>query len=211
MKRLIMVLLLVGVIVGGFILNSEKGTLTLHDSKMAAAIQTLARDKVSVLQTNKLGDKSAIAFFSVKSEQYGEMYGFALLEKKWNGKYRIPPITEKNDWMVQWGANDLTASVIETEDGLSQILYGKRINELYRNVPIASVVLQAQQFSVTNQKYVTSHIKTTVSVPKDKDAFFIAKPVPKDLSLPYFKGDRANQIGVTFKLFDESGKEINVR
>jgi hypothetical protein len=212
MKRLIMVLLLVGLIVGGFILNSEKGTLTLHDPKMAAAIQTIARDKVSVLQTNKLGDKSAIAFFSVKSEKYGEMYGFALLEKKWNGKYRIPSITEKNDWMVQWGTtNNLTASVIETKDGLSEILYGKRINDLYGNVPIASVVLQAQQFSVTKQKHVTSHIKTTVSVPKNKDAFFIAKPVPKDLSLPYYKGDRANQIGLTFKLFDESGKVINVR
>jgi hypothetical protein len=212
MKRLIIVLLLVGLIVGGFILNSEKGTLTLHDSKMATAIQTLTRDKVSVLQTEKLGDKSAIAFFSVKSEQYGEMNGFALLEKKWNRKYRIPPITEKNDWMVQWGTTSgLTASVIETKDGLSEILYGKRINDLYGNVPIASVVLQAQQFSVSKQKHVTSHIKTTVSVPKNKDAFFIAKPVPKDLSLPYYKGDRANQIGLTFKLFDESGKEINVR
>ncbi|MEH6908616.1 hypothetical protein [Neobacillus drentensis] len=211
MKRLIMILLLVGLIIGGFILNSQKGTLTLHDPKMAADIQTIARDKVSVIQTNKLGDKSASAFFSVKSEQYGEMYGFALLDKKWNGKYRIPPITEKNDWMVQWGTNDLTASVIETKDGLCEILYGKRINDLYGNVPIASVVLQAQQFSVNKQKHVTSHIKTTVSVPKNKDAFFIAKPVPKDLSLPYYKGDRANQIGLTFKLFDESGKEINVR
>jgi hypothetical protein len=211
MKRLIMVLLLVGLIVGGFILNSEKGTLTLHDPKMAAAIQTIVRDKVSVLQTNKLGDKSAIAFFSLKSEQHGEMYGTALLEKKWNGKYRIPPITEKNDTDVQWGTNELTARVIETKDGFSEIIYGKRINELYGNVPIASVVLQAQQFSTTEQKYVPSHIKTTVSVPKNKDAFFIAKPVPKDLSLPYYNGDRTNQIGLTFKLFDESGKEINVR
>lgn len=207
MKRLIMVLLVVGLFVGGFILNSEKGTLTLHDPKMATAIQTIAREKVSVLQTNKLGDKSAIAFFSLTSEQYGEMFGFALLEKKWNGKYRIPPITEKNDWMVQWGTNDLTARVIETKDGLSEILYGKRFS--YGNVPIASVVLQAQQFSVTKQKHVTSRIKTTVSIPKNKDTFFIAKPVPKDLSLPYYKGDRANQVGLTFKLFDESGKEIN--
>jgi hypothetical protein len=150
MKRLIVVLLLVGFIVGGFVLNSEKGTLTLHDPKMAAAIQIITGDKVSVLQTNKLGDKSAIAFFSIKSKQYGEMYGTALLEKKWNGKYRIPPITEKNDSMVQWGTNnDWTASYIETKDG-----------------------------------------------------FIIAKPV---------KDDRANQIGLTFKLFDENGKEINIR